>query len=258
VSRGPKELRYEASPSAISKADDRLGYCACASQIGVRAGLSGAANAATGMPSPRLPDEVRQVQTRVITRYRESHIVVASGCNAIEVHKMSVPNSRNWKAVEEPNLEGGGYRVRVTGEVEAESPSLHARVPQGLDPRILMLDLSKVDEGSDYQEVQFREPSEVHSFDQVDIFFLGQEVSRITVEQSESTTRQDRKDRGERPKRRREKAVKKKTAKKRSKKTSKRKMKKAANRTAKRSTEKKSKRKSKKKSAKRASRKKRI
>jgi hypothetical protein len=160
---------------------------------------------------------------------------------------MSVPNSRNWKAVEEPNLEGGSYRVRVTGEVEAESPSLLARVPQGLDPRILMLDLSKVDDGPDYQAVEFRQASELHGYDHVDIFFLGQEVSRINVEEHAGPDRK----RNKRRKPARKKAAKKKSAKKKTTKPAKKKMKKTANkRTAKK--------KSKKKSAKRATRKKRI
>jgi hypothetical protein len=161
---------------------------------------------------------------------------------------MPVPNSGNWKAVEEPNLEGGGYRVRVTGEVEAESPSLHARTPQGLDPRILMLDLSKVDEGSDYQEVEFRQPSEVHAYDHVDIFFLGQEVSRIEVEQPDMMTGPGRRKKQAKPARKQ--AAKRKSAKKKTTKTAKKKAKKTAKKAAKR--------KSKKKSGKRSSRKKRI
>ena len=166
---------------------------------------------------------------------------------------MSIPNSRNWKAIEEPNLEGGSYRVRVTGEVEAESPSLHARVPQGLDPRILMLDLGKVDEGSDYQEVEFRQPSEVRAYDQVDIFFLGQEVSRINVEQSEMMAAPESGKRKKRTKPAEKKAAKKKSAKKKKKTTKKKATKKKTKKTAKTA-----KKKSKKKSAKRVNRKKRI
>ena len=151
-------------------------------------------------------------------------------------------------------MEGGSYRVRVTGEVEAESPSLHARVPQGLDPRILMLDLSKVDEGSDYGEVEFRQPSEVRAYDRVDIFFLGQEVSRINVEQSEMMAAPDSGKRKKRTKPAGKKTAKKKSAKKKTKKTTKKKTtKKKTKKTAKTA-----KKKSKKKSAKRVNRKKRI
>ncbi len=95
---------------------------------------------------------------------------------------MSVPNSRNWKAVELPN-------VQVTGEVEANSPSLHKRVPQSLNPRVLMLDLSKVDDGSEYKKVEYEEQNETDAYDEVEIFYLGQEVSRIVVEHSKATTR---------------------------------------------------------------------
>jgi len=165
---------------------------------------------------------------------------------------MSVPNSRNWKAVEQPDLGGGSYHVRITGEVEAETPSLHVRVPQGLDPRILMLDLSKVDNGPDYQQVELRQPSEVHAYDQVDIFFLGQEVSRITVEQPKTMTDHDgRKGRKQRTKPARKKAAIKKTARKKT-------AKKKAKKTTKNKTNKTTKKKGKKKSAKKASRKKRI
>jgi hypothetical protein len=103
---------------------------------------------------------------------------------------MSIPNSRNWKAVEQKNPTGGGYLVQVTGEVEASTPTLQARVPQGLEPRILMLDLSKVDDGSGYETVEYRHPSEVNAYEDVDIFYLGQEVARIRVEQSETITSQ--------------------------------------------------------------------
>jgi hypothetical protein len=104
---------------------------------------------------------------------------------------MSVPNSRNWKAVEQQDPAGGSYLVQVAGQVEAKTPTLHPRIPQGLDPRILMLDLSKVDDGSDYEPVEYRHPSSVNGYEDVDIFFLGQEVARIRVEQPETMASQD-------------------------------------------------------------------
>jgi len=114
-----------------------------------------------------------------------------------------------------------------------------------------MLDLSKVDEGPDYQEVEFRQPSELRAYDHVDIFFLGQEVSRIKVEPSEMTASQNGGKRKKRAKPTRKKAAKKKSAKKKTRKTAKKKTKKTAKKKS-------AKKKSKKKSTKKVSRKKRI
>jgi ABC transporter substrate binding protein len=38
-----------------------------------------------------------------------------------------------------------------------------------------------VEDGSDYEKVEYRQASDVHAYDEVNIFYLGQEVSRITV-----------------------------------------------------------------------------
>jgi hypothetical protein len=165
---------------------------------------------------------------------------------------MSVPNSRNWKAVEQQDPAGGGYLVQVTGEVEANTPTLHVRVPQGLDPRILMLDLSKVDDGSEYEPVEYRQPSGVNAYEDVDIFYLGQEVARIRVEQPSVASQDGSKDARKQAKPARKKAAKKKGAKK----------KKGANREtkkpAKKKTRKTAKKKSNKNSHRKAKRKKRL
>ncbi|MES2056096.1 MAG: hypothetical protein V4564_09170 [Pseudomonadota bacterium] len=59
---------------------------------------------------------------------------------------MSVLNSRNWKAIESTDLIGSAYTLTVTGEVEVsqinETPILTAAVPPGINPAILLLDLS--------------------------------------------------------------------------------------------------------------------
>jgi hypothetical protein len=150
---------------------------------------------------------------------------------------MSVPNSRNWKAVEQRNPAGGSYLVHVKGEVEANIPTLLARVPQGLDPRILMLDLSKVDDGREYERVEYRHPSGFNAYENVDIFYLGQEVARITVERPETTASRD----GSKRARKQAKPTQKKAAKKEG---AKRKTKKSAKKKTRKTTKKKSKQKS--------------
>ena len=56
------------------------------------------------------------------------------------------PSTRNWRANELPDFAGGHYHVEVTGEVQASAtnymPKLTYRNPQGINPRILMLDLT--------------------------------------------------------------------------------------------------------------------
>jgi hypothetical protein len=123
------------------------------------------------------------------------------------------------------------------------------RVPQGLDPRILMLDLSKMDDGSEYEPVEYRQPSGVNAYEDVEIFYLGQEVARIRVEQPEAMASQD----GSKNARKQAKLARKKVAKKGAtkEKGAKRKTKKAAKRktriTAKKKSNKKSRRKTKRK-----------
>ncbi|MGH6612566.1 hypothetical protein [Sphingomonas sp.] len=59
---------------------------------------------------------------------------------------MSVLNSRNWKAIESSDLVGSAYLLTVLGEIEVsqinETPILKPAVPQGINPKILLLDLS--------------------------------------------------------------------------------------------------------------------
>ncbi len=59
---------------------------------------------------------------------------------------MSVQTSRNWKAVESSDITGEHRKLRVTGEVEVTStniePLLTEAVPQGINPDILILELS--------------------------------------------------------------------------------------------------------------------
>ena len=59
---------------------------------------------------------------------------------------MPVLQSRNWRATEGTDLNGGDYKLVVTGEVEVsrpgEMPVLAEAVPQGIVPNPLILDLS--------------------------------------------------------------------------------------------------------------------
>ena len=55
------------------------------------------------------------------------------------------PNTRNWKANEIPDFAGRTYRLVVSGDVEVTAtnrvPKLSEHRPQGINPRILLLDL---------------------------------------------------------------------------------------------------------------------
>ena len=61
---------------------------------------------------------------------------------------MTASNTRNWSANELPDFAGGRYHIEVNGEVETSAtnylPKLAAHVPQGFNPRILLLDLTIV------------------------------------------------------------------------------------------------------------------
>jgi hypothetical protein len=54
--------------------------------------------------------------------------------------------SRNWLAVEGTDFTGGHRKLVVTGEVETtngnQTPKLTPAVPQGINPKVLILELS--------------------------------------------------------------------------------------------------------------------
>jgi hypothetical protein len=101
------------------------------------------------------------------------------------------PNTRNWKANEIPDFIGRIYRLVVTGDVEVTSTNLEPRLsvhsPQGINPRILLLDLKIVSAGGFggqivfYKHVMFQKVTSGNSFSEVDILFGGKIIQRIKV-----------------------------------------------------------------------------
>jgi hypothetical protein len=104
---------------------------------------------------------------------------------------MTAPNTRNWSANELSDLVGRHYHIEVHGEVETSatnySPKLAEHVPQGINPRILLLDLTIVKTAEfggqivEYHKVAFEHPTSGHQYDEVDILFDGEIIERIKV-----------------------------------------------------------------------------
>lgn len=108
------------------------------------------------------------------------------------------PKTRNWKANEIPDFAGRRYLLVVNGEVQVtatnQTPKLKEQVPQGINPRILLLDLSIVSSGGIsapivfYKSVHFTKPTSGHQYDEVDILFAGKIIQRIKVGHPKSLT----------------------------------------------------------------------
>lgn len=92
---------------------------------------------------------------------------------------MSVQASKNWKAVESTNFAGIDRKLTVTGEVEVgaanQEPVLTRAVPQGINPKILILELSTTEDddvGADvltWKQAKYEEPIEEDQYSQVEI-----------------------------------------------------------------------------------------
>lgn len=101
------------------------------------------------------------------------------------------PNTRNWKANELPDFAGRNYKIHVSGDVEVtatnQTPKLSYRVPQGFNPRILMLNLRIVKSGDFggqivfYKSVQYMKATSGDQYDTVDILYRGKSIQRIKV-----------------------------------------------------------------------------
>ena len=101
------------------------------------------------------------------------------------------PKTRNWKANEIPDFAGRIYRLHVTGEVQVTAtnldPVLSMHTPQGINPRILLLDLKIVSRGGFggqivfYKHVMFLRPTSGNQYDEVDILWEGRIIKRIRV-----------------------------------------------------------------------------
>lgn len=123
------------------------------------------------------------------------------------------PNTRNWKANELPDFIGRKYQVHVSGDVQVtatnRTPKLSYRVPQGFNPRILMLNLTIVSSGGFggqivfYKSVQFTKATTGDQYDEVDILYRGKSIQRIKVGHPKTlATRAAKKKKARRKKRR--------------------------------------------------------
>lgn len=92
---------------------------------------------------------------------------------------MSVHGCRNWKAIETTDFGGGNRTLTVTGYVEVgasnEEPVLTEAVPQGINPKILILELGTTTTGSEgatvltWKDAKFAKPVEEGEYTRVDI-----------------------------------------------------------------------------------------
>jgi len=110
----------------------------------------------------------------------------------------SAPKTRNWKANEIPDFVGRVYRLHVTGDVQVTAtnrdPVLSVHTPQGINPRILLLDLKIVSRGGFggqivfYKQATFMRPTSGDQYDEVDILWEGRIIARIRVGHPKSLT----------------------------------------------------------------------
>jgi hypothetical protein len=101
------------------------------------------------------------------------------------------PNTRNWQANEMPDLLGRTYRLFVSGQVQVTAtnrvPKLSVHKPQGINPRILLLDLKIVSSGGFggqivfYRGVEFIKATSGNQYNEVDILYRGRIIKRIRV-----------------------------------------------------------------------------
>jgi hypothetical protein len=97
-----------------------------------------------------------------------------------------VPNTRDWKADLQP---GAPAKLIVTGQVEitntSAAPQLHVRSPQGINPRILLLDLLFRSSGHGevtWQDVRYEADIQKEQYFAVEIFCSGAEIVQVKVE----------------------------------------------------------------------------
>jgi len=106
---------------------------------------------------------------------------------------MGVPNNRDWKAWEDsqpPNPPGS--KLHVSGEVETTNsaivPVLKPAVPQGINPNILILDLTLENAGGpgtddiNYRPAKYEDDIREGLYYQVHINWEGATVDTVDVE----------------------------------------------------------------------------
>lgn len=106
---------------------------------------------------------------------------------------MKVPPSRKWNAWLDL-MSMGSPTLHVTAEVETSAsnhvPKLTEAEPQGINEKILILDLDIVDSGSPgtqvvgYRDVRFRKPAERNQYTHVEVRFRGAFVVVVDVKET--------------------------------------------------------------------------
>lgn len=101
------------------------------------------------------------------------------------------PRTRNWKALAITDIVGRTFYVAVSGEVQVTAtnqvPKLSPHVPQGINPRILLLDLDIVKVGNIggqivfYRQVHYVKRTAFNQYSEVDILYRGNVIKRIRV-----------------------------------------------------------------------------
>lgn len=94
--------------------------------------------------------------------------------------------SKNWKA---KSIDGiAGYEIIVTSEANTGLltvvPELVKRIPQGINPTILLLDLLNANDGQpeNFQDVQYNEKTSAKDqYKTVEIFHGGTSIQTIPV-----------------------------------------------------------------------------
>jgi hypothetical protein len=106
------------------------------------------------------------------------------------ISKMAKPKTKDWKAWQ--NLQPiGPPKLIVIGKVETsnanQTPQLSERVPQGVNPKILLLDLTMQVSGKGgtvmgWQDVRFEKEIKKDQYSGVDVLWENNSVAQIEVE----------------------------------------------------------------------------
>ena len=101
------------------------------------------------------------------------------------------PDTKDWKAWIDTMPPGPGH-LTVIGEVDvgniASSAHLKETVPQGINPKILMLDLTITLDGEGYpkkiyKQARFDKPARAGQYTSVDIMWEGSKIADMEVEE---------------------------------------------------------------------------
>ena len=101
------------------------------------------------------------------------------------------PDTKDWEAWID-TMPGGPGHLTVIGEVDvgniASSAHLKETVPQGINPKILLLDLTITLDGEGYpkkiyKQARFDKPATAGQFTSVDIMWEGNKIVDMEVEE---------------------------------------------------------------------------